>query len=180
MCIRDSTGQIPPNNVVKWASKKQSDHVADSTESAETVAAVCATKDVIWLRNILQCVGLMANNASPSIIGGDNKATILNLHEDRVTTTNRYMARKSAVARQAVKEGVTQFWWQQGTKNPADLFTKNLPHESHQRYVELFMGKAIDPHAIVGRQASDSLRGTRDTPGHPIPILPSDPRMEIY
>ena len=148
-------GNLPPNNVMKWASQKQSDHVADSTESAETVAAVCATKDIIWIRDLLKTLGLMTNDTPPSILAGDNKSTLINIYETKTHTTNRYMARKTAVAREAFKDGATYPWYRSSKQNPSDGFTKFLAPIDHQRCFDPFMESAERSQLLPLRRVAD-------------------------
>jgi len=142
------TGVIPPNNLVRWASKKQSDHVADSTESAETVAAVAAAKDVIWLRGLLKELGLMPSSYRSSVLSGDNRSTLLSIEDEKVTATNRWSARKTAFVRQAHHNGDITPWWTPTKENPADGFTKYLDPTSHYKCFDTYMGEATVPHAL--------------------------------
>ena len=127
---------------MKWAFQKQSDHVADSTESAETIAAVCAAKDIIWIRSLLKTLGLMADDAPPSILAGDNKATLINIYESKVNSTDHYTARKTAVVRQAYNDGDLYPWYRKSTLNPSDGFTKFLAILDHNRCFHPYMGSA--------------------------------------
>jgi hypothetical protein len=144
-----TTGSIPQHNPAKWASKKQANHVADSTESAETVAAVAATKDVIWLRGLLKEIGLMSEEYRASILSGDNRSTLISIEDEKVTATNRWSARKTAFVRQARKNGDITPWWVPTKKNPADGFTKYLDPAQHILCFKNYMGVANVPH---GRQ----------------------------
>jgi hypothetical protein len=140
------TGNIPQNNPARWASKKQADHVADSTESAETVAAVAAAKDLVWMRDLLKDIGLMSETSRPSILSGDNRSTLISIEDEKVTATNRWSARKTAFVRTARKNGEIIPWWTPTKKNPADGFTKYLAAYEHQLCFGNYMGRAEIPH----------------------------------
>jgi len=141
-----TTGDIPQNNIARWASKKQADHVADSTESAETVAAVAAAKDMMWIRSLLKEIGLMPEDYRPSILSGDNRSTLISIEDEKVTATNRWSARKTAFVRNAKKVGDLIPWWTPTKKNPADGFTKYLEVAQHTLCFRNYMGEADVPH----------------------------------
>lgn len=61
------------NNTVSWCSKKQNT-VAKSTTEAEYVALSFATQEVIWLRRLLENIGMKAEG--PSTIFEDNNGAI--------------------------------------------------------------------------------------------------------
>jgi len=143
-----STGVIPRYNASKWASKKQAQHVADSTESAETVAGVSCTKDIIWHRDLLKTLRLMSDQYRPSLICGDNKSTMLSIKDDKLTQTNRWSARKTALMRQEFANGNIEPWWVPSATNLADGFTKHLPPNTHKLLFDFKMGKADVPHAL--------------------------------
>ena len=58
---------------VSWRSRKQS-VLTDSTTKAEHVAAAEATKEIVWLRNILEDLQEKQENSTPLLI--DNTSAI--------------------------------------------------------------------------------------------------------
>jgi hypothetical protein len=89
------TGEWPDFNFFSWRSKKQADLVADSTVSAETAAACVGVRDLMWQRNVFQEIGVLARN-SRGVLLSDNAGLVVNLHNNKITTSMRHYARNVA------------------------------------------------------------------------------------
>ena len=85
----------------------------------------------------------MASDASQSIVAGDNKSTLINIYEMKINTTNRYMARKTSVVRQAFEDGDIYPWYRRSGDNPSDGFTKFLAPIDHNRCFNPYMESAV-------------------------------------
>ncbi|KAL0329236.1 UNVERIFIED_CONTAM: Retrovirus-related Pol polyprotein from transposon TNT 1-94 [Sesamum radiatum] len=68
--------------VVAWKSSKQAT-IADSTTKAEYIAASEAAKEVVWMKNYIQELGVVPSITEPVIIFSDNNGAIAQAKEPR-------------------------------------------------------------------------------------------------
>ena len=113
---------------VAWSSKKQT-RIALSTAEAEYNAAVHATKQVIWQRNLYKEIGLPYD--TPSIIKSDNQATISISHHPEYHARTKHVDIDLHFLRDYVEEGTIKLEYVPSAENLADLFTKALSRPAH-------------------------------------------------
>ena len=109
--------------LVSWLTKSTS-MVCLSTAESEFIAATEAAKDVIWLRGVLNELGLLPS--SPSVIYEDNQACVSMITNGSVTARNRHFCVKMAWLRQQVELKTLVFEFVPSKRNLADIFTKIL------------------------------------------------------
>ena len=88
---------------ITWSSRRQKSFVADSTEAAETFCRVEASIVNAWLRIKLDDSG--ACQDKPTLLLNDNKASLLNAKDGRITNNNKHRCRQVAFLGQEVASG---------------------------------------------------------------------------
>jgi hypothetical protein len=109
------------NCLIHWISKLQS-YVAPSTTAAEYTAMSSATNELIWMKELLEAIGLKIH--SPIDIKGDNQAQIKLVNRQELATRNVRVSYHN-VQHEADK-GTIAVEWIEGKHNIADILTKPL------------------------------------------------------
>ncbi|KAL0286073.1 UNVERIFIED_CONTAM: Retrovirus-related Pol polyprotein from transposon TNT 1-94 [Sesamum calycinum] len=78
--------------VVAWKSSKQAT-IADSTMKAEYIAASEAAKEVVWMKNYIQELGVVPSITEPVIIFSDNNGAIAQAKEPRSHHRSKHILR---------------------------------------------------------------------------------------
>jgi hypothetical protein len=107
------------NCLIHWISKLQS-YVAPSTTAAEYTAMSAATNELIWMKEVLEAIGLKIH--SPIDIKGDNQAQIKLVNRQELATRNVRVSYHN-VQHEADK-GTISVEWIEGKNNIADILTK--------------------------------------------------------
>ncbi|KAJ7528089.1 hypothetical protein O6H91_16G083400 [Diphasiastrum complanatum] len=123
------------NGPISWNSYKQSSIALSSTES-EYIAASQATKEAIWLRNLLSDIGL--NQYAPTILFCDNQSAIALSANPRFHSRSKHIELKYHFVISKVLNEKVRLQYCRTQDMTADVFTKALSLESHTRFcVEL-------------------------------------------
>lgn len=110
---------------VAWSSRKQ-DCVAGSTVEAEYVSLSEGLKEVIWVKNVLQELGLAEFINEPFKVNVDNQGAI-SLANNRMTSRrSKHIDIKYHFVRDKVENGEIWLSYINSQCNPADLLTKPL------------------------------------------------------
>ena len=96
----------------------------ESTAESEYIAVTEVTKEIIFLRNVLQELQLLPTG--PTKIYEDNKACILMANDNMVSARNKHFGMKQQFIREKIKKQIIQLIKIGTNKQRADLFTKNL------------------------------------------------------
>jgi len=122
---RSTTGFIFTLNggPVSWRSKRQST-VATSTAEAEYVAAAMATKEALWLRQLLSALGV-DGGAVP--LGEDNQACLALVNNPEATGRTKHVDVAYHMVRDYVARGEVTLYFLPSAEMPADGLTKALP-----------------------------------------------------
>ena len=120
---------------VSWRSWKQST-TADSTTSAEVMAAAEASKEGVWIKKFLEELGVVPSSQGPLELFCDNSASISQIKEPRSHHKTKYMDRKYFVTRDLIEEGKIALKWVDTNSNTADPFTKSLSQAKSQIHFE--------------------------------------------
>ena len=122
------TGWVAKINgdVYAWAAKKQK-VVANSTCEAELYAESEAIKEVLWMRGLLQELGLHPRTGSPaSIVYGDNQGTIAISKNGVKSERTKHIDIKYQFVTETIANGIIKLVWVPTDKQDADIFTKAL------------------------------------------------------
>jgi hypothetical protein len=120
------TGQWPHYNVVGYRSRKQSQHVAKSSESAEMCATSDASNDSEYMFHLLTEIGLMQITDPPVPFLGDNSATILNVNRNQSRPKSRHLNILFQSLRLLARGPNPRVlgYWIASAENQADMMTK--------------------------------------------------------
>jgi len=118
-----STGMRINGNFVMYASKKQSDTVADSTKTSESVAIVHAGAPLEFGRNFLSEIDLLS--PFPSVMLNDNLNSVIRSSEQHLQPQMRQHGLKLAITQDRLERGVMKLIFIEGRLNRADMMTKN-------------------------------------------------------
>jgi len=114
---------LPNSSPLTWGSGKQT-LVTTSTTEAEYVAACHGTKEMVWLRNLLEDMGCLS--VEPTVLYEDNNSCIAQtenpLHYKRTKHIDVYYH----YTRQMMEEGLVVLHKIDTTEQVADMLTKPL------------------------------------------------------
>jgi hypothetical protein len=119
---------IVNGGAIAWQSKCQPT-VAASTTEAEYMATSSATREALWLRQLLSEFGI---SCTPMQIQIDSMGALGSLNNPQVTQRVKHIDVMHHFVRERRAAGEVNFSWVSGKENPADIITKPLPKEVHQ------------------------------------------------
>jgi hypothetical protein len=108
---------------VSWSSKKQR-VVALSTCEAELYAESAAIQEVLWLRGLMEELGL--HTQTGSIVYGDNQSAIAVSNNGVKGERTKHVDVKYHFVTETVERGSIKLVWVPTTQQQADIFTKAL------------------------------------------------------
>jgi transposase InsO family protein len=108
---------------VSWSSKKQR-VVALSTCEAELYAEAAAIQEVLWLRGLMEEMGL--HTQTGATVYGDNQSAIAVSENGVKGERTKHVDVKYHFVTEAVERGVIKLRWVPTTQQQADVFTKAL------------------------------------------------------
>ncbi len=112
------------SGLVSWMSKKQATTATSSTE-AEYMAAAPATKEAVWIRNLLQ--GLNQEQKNPTVIFIDNRGARILTEDPSFHQRVKHIEVQHHYSRECSERGIVHFVDVPTKDNVADAFTKALP-----------------------------------------------------
>ena len=121
---------------ISWASKKQRT-VAQSTCEAELYAEAAAIQEVLWLRGMLQELGLYVQTGS--VVHGDNQSTIAVSKNGIKSSRTKHVDVKYHFITETVDAGTVQLKWVPTGDQQADIFTKALAAPVFEHFRQLLM-----------------------------------------
>ena len=132
------------NAAISWSSKKQT-LVALSTKEAEYTAFTEASREALWLRQLLSDINNRGSqpDSEPStadaigtVIYTDNQGAIKHANTEGITARTKHSDIYLNHARDLQQKGIIRFTYIRSAENTADIFTKRLPLPSHRQHVE--------------------------------------------
>lgn len=126
--------------LISHMSKKQKT-IALSTAESETHAAVQATKEAIWLRNILE--EMMLKQDGPTTIFCDNQAAIALSRNPEYHSRSKHVDIKYHFLRQHVDSKTVTLQFIGTDQMAADGLTKSLTRIKHNHFCEFMQGKHL-------------------------------------
>lgn len=129
---RSTTGYVfkASGGPITWSSKRQSG-VTLSTTEAEYVAACQATKEAVWLRQLLNNIGVSLKGATPLHI--DNQGAIKLIHNPEFHSRTKHVDVQFHFVREKYYSGEISPKYVPTKEQEADFFTKALPKEAFLR-----------------------------------------------
>ena len=119
------------SGAVSWRSRKQS-VPADSTTEAEYVAAAEATKEIVWLRKILEDLQVKQVQSTPLMI--DNTSAIKLAKNPKFHDRTKHINTKYHLIRHHVEAKTIHLRHCSTNEQIADIFTKALGREKLERF----------------------------------------------
>eukprot|EP00253_Pinus_taeda_P029055 PITA_29055 len=119
------------SGAVSWRSRKQS-VPADSTTEAEYVAAAEATKEIVWLRKILEDLQVKQVQSTPLMI--DNTSAIKFAKNPKFHDRTKHINTKYHLIRHHVEAKKIHLRHCSTNEQIADIFTKALGREKFERF----------------------------------------------
>jgi hypothetical protein len=115
---------------VSWSSKRQAT-VALSTVEAEYVAMSRCAQQMVWMHHWLDEVEI--KHSLPGVIKGDNRGAIALTKNTKNHGKVKHIDMRHHYIRELVQSDIITLEQVASANNLADLFTKSLPRDSHQR-----------------------------------------------
>ena len=113
------------SSAISWCSKKQ-DNPVDSVCYAEYTALHGASKEAVFLQQLLQGLKLLPEQCSPTLLYCDNDAAIC-IAEDSVLHSNtKHFRVKLHYVHDQVQMGELKILWVPSADNVVDILTKSL------------------------------------------------------
>jgi hypothetical protein len=127
---KSTSGQVIMlgNGPVIWQSKKQP-IIALSTTEAEYIAATTAITDIMWLRNLLQELGILKDK--PTTLYQDNRSTMLQISKSVIHSRTRHLDVRYHFIKEQVHLNIIKIEHLPTSQMLADIFTKGLPKNQH-------------------------------------------------
>jgi len=115
---------------VSWSARRQGS-VAASTTAAEYVAMAEAVREILFLRQLLDQLGMTDTIAGPTILHVDNLSAIKIGEKPVSFPLSKHIDVRYHLVREQVTRGIVRLEPIRTTKQLADIFTKALPGPAH-------------------------------------------------
>ena len=124
------------SGAISWSSKRQPT-VALSTTEAEYRAQTGATKEAVWLRQLLQNLAPQEQTPHATIIYCDNQSAIALAKDPKFHARTKYIAIEEHWIREKVKDNTIKLEYVSTSKQIADGLTKPLPKDAFVEFRRL-------------------------------------------
>jgi hypothetical protein len=117
-------------SAIMWTSRRQAT-VASSTIEAEYVAVSEAAREAVWLRGLLDKLGVAPKDPTP--LWCDNQGAIRLARNPGMHRRTKHIAIRWHLIRELIEDGVVRLGYVPTASQVADIFTKALlpaPHRS--------------------------------------------------
>ena len=119
--------------MITWCSRKQISTALSLTE-AEYVALSEASRKACWLRNLYSKLGLLHAEV-PTLIRGDNDRSIVMAKNPQFHKRSKHIDIRWHWVCKLVEEGTVTIEDCRDPEQTADVLTKALPHQKHNKHV---------------------------------------------
>ncbi|KAJ9552277.1 hypothetical protein OSB04_016322 [Centaurea solstitialis] len=157
--FRSQSGYVFTLNggAISWKSSKQ-DTIADSTTEAEYIATSDAAKEVVWLRNFLSDLRVVASVSRPIDIFCDNSGAVVQAKEPREHHKSRHVLRKYHLIREIIGRGDVRICKIPTEENVADPLTKPLARVKHEAHANSIGMQYLDTSSPEGGLAANLVK----------------------
>ena len=104
---------------------------------AEKIAAVQCAQEMLMAFKIVRSMGLKVK--LPMILEVDNQGAVDLANNWSAGGRTKHMHVRHLWLRELKEKGIIKVQWISGKRNPADMFTKNLPRADFERYRDEFV-----------------------------------------
>ena len=115
---------------VSWCAQRQRT-VSLSTTEAEYVAAGSASREVVWLRRLLEEVECLCSG--PTVLNVDNQSAIRLIKNPEFHKRTKHIDIQHHYVRELYESGEISVSYVSSEEQLADLFTKPLPRCTYER-----------------------------------------------
>lgn len=124
------------------AAAKKLEHSSSATAANEYMALSHATKQAVWIRNVLKDMGLLELIKQPTVIFADNKTANSWTCSDKVTAGNMWILQSYHYVKEMAEGGekLITVKYVRSCYNLADLFTKAVSREVLQKLMGYLCG----------------------------------------
>jgi len=120
-------------SAISWSSKKQTS-IALSTTEAEYMAMTQATKEIVWLRVLLEELGALAHITQMSQLYGDNQGALALARNPEYHARTKHIDIQYHFVRELVMVEKVFLNYCPSSDMIADIMTKSLPRTSHEKH----------------------------------------------
>ena len=113
--------------------------VSLSVTEAEMVAAVQCVQDMMYIKRLIESMGLQVE--LPMELEIDNRGAQDLFNNWSAGGRTRHMETRMFFLRDLQEEGTIKVKWRKGTDNPVDMFTKNLSGPAFNKCAKVFVGE---------------------------------------
>ncbi|CAI7846649.1 unnamed protein product [Closterium sp. NIES-53] len=131
---------------VSWRSTRSSSVLSSSCE-ADIYAGAMAAQELRWLRYLL--TDLEEQPRSPPVVYVDNTTMIPLCQEHRLEHRTKHIVLRYFLARELQQRGQLRLAYVATRANTADIFTKALPLDDHQRFSTVLGRVPTLPHLLT-------------------------------
>ena len=141
---------------------KKLKHAGLSSQHNEYMAMVFTHQSIVWMRQLLDEMGLTFINEKPAILLADNTSANILSKEDIFTSGNQYIYLLYHFEKEVEEMGFSEVTYVPTLKNGSDLFTKAVNSGTIMRLVPSLKGKILRlieeltrTYELQGRKALD-------------------------
>ena len=120
-----------------WRSSTQK-NVTISVTEAEANAAVLAAQDMLYIKNVVESLGLQVQQ--PMVLEVDNQGAVDLLNNWSVGGRTRHIDVRINFMRELKEEGILVVRHVPGDENDSDMHTKNLGNPLFEKFCEVYFG----------------------------------------
>ena len=126
---------------------KKLNHIGLSSAHNEYMALCFANQAVVWIRQLLQEIGMLSMLEEPTVVLADNKPANILSKEDNVivTTGNQYIYLPYHYNKEVQELGFIKVVYVKSAMNISDLFTKAVDRATMKRRLTALLGQARTP-----------------------------------
>jgi hypothetical protein len=135
--------------------------VALSVCEAEQTAGVLCAQDMLYVRHILESMGLKVK--LPMILEMDNKGAVDLANNWSVGGRTRHVDVRQCFLRELKESKILDIRWIKGSENDADAFTKNLDGPAFEKCIRTLVGQDVHMKSYTSEQGGcqDGSQGTQ-------------------
>ena len=106
-----------------------------SSTEAEYISIWMGVKEVMWIRRLVQGLGILDGASEPTKMLVDNQASISLSHNSSVNRRTKHIDVRYHFTRQAIQDGVVRLEYCRTEDMVADMLTKALGRVKLQKFV---------------------------------------------
>ena len=135
--------------------------VALSVCGAEQMSGVLCAQDMLHTKNVLELMGLKVK--LPMILEMDNKGAVDLANNWSVGGRTRHVDVSQCFLRELKESKIMDTRWIKGTKNKADVFTKNLDGPAFEKCIKALVGQDVYMKGTTASEQGGGQKVSEDT-----------------